>query len=82
MFEDINDQIDVQKNKLMTMEHFIDKYIPIRIQQQIGETLNTVGTRTILQKLENFEMEKYKNLNEVVLDDEKHPELLERAKKL
>ena len=52
MFEDINDQIDVQKNKLMTMEHFIDKYIPIRIQQQIGETLNTVGTRTILQKLE------------------------------
>jgi hypothetical protein len=32
MFEDINDQIDEQKNKLMTMEHFIDKYIPIRIQ--------------------------------------------------
>lgn len=27
-------------------------------------------------------MEKYKNLNEEVLDDEKHPELLDRAKKL
>lgn len=35
-----------------------------------------------MQKLETFEMEKYKNLNEEVLDDEKHPELFERAKKL
>ena len=66
----------------MTMEHFIDKYVPIRIQQQLGETLTAVGNTNLIQKLETFEMEKYKSLNEEVLDDEKNPELLERAKML
>lgn len=73
------DSQDENKNKLMTMEHFIDKYVPIRIQQQLGETLQTILGRTMLQKLETFEMSKYKSLNEDVLDDEKHPELLDRA---
>ena len=31
-FDDINKDLDVQLNKIKTMEHFIDKYIPIRIQ--------------------------------------------------
>ena len=30
-FDEINADLDVQLNKLKTMEHFIDKYIPIRI---------------------------------------------------
>jgi hypothetical protein len=82
MLDRLFGEMDGNKNKMMTMEHFIDKYVPIRIQQQIGETLEAVGGRSIIQKLETFEMEKYKNLNEEVLDDEKHPELLDRAKKL
>lgn len=57
------------------MERFIDKYIPIRVQQLIGDTLNSIGSRSQLQKLQNFEMEKYKKLNEEVLDDENNPEL-------
>jgi len=31
MLEKLNDEMDGNKNKLMTMEHFIDKYVPIRI---------------------------------------------------
>lgn len=75
-------EMDGNKNKIMTIEHFIDKYVPIRIQQQIGETIEAVGSRSIIQKLETFEMVKYRNLNEEVLDDERHPELLELAKKI
>lgn len=30
-FDEINNDLDVQLNKLKTMEHFIDKYIPIRV---------------------------------------------------
>ena len=32
IFGTINDSLDTNKNKIMTMEHFIDKYVPIRIQ--------------------------------------------------
>ena len=31
-FDTVNKSLDEQLNKIKTMEHFIDKYIPIRIQ--------------------------------------------------
>jgi len=80
--ERVKNSLDTKENTIKTMEHFIDKYIPIRIQQQLGETLQAVLGRTQLQKLENFEMTKYKRLNEDVLDDESHPELIDLCKKL
>ena len=51
------------------MEQFIDRYIPIRIQSQISETLGAVLTRQLLTKLEHYEQAKYKELNEAVLND-------------
>ena len=30
-FDEVNNDLDVQLNKIKTMEHFIDKYIPIRV---------------------------------------------------
>ena len=76
-FDQIHKDQDIQLNKIKSMEHFIDKYIPIRVQQLIGETLTAVATQGQLTKLQNFEMEKYKKLNEDVLDDETHPELID-----
>jgi len=76
-FDLINKDLDVQLNKIKSMEHFIDKYIPIRVQQLIGETFSAIVSQTQLQRLQNFEMEKYKKLNEDVLDDETHPELID-----
>ena len=64
------------------MENFIDKYIPIRIQQQIGETIQYIGSHGMKQKLENHEMEKFKTLNEDLLDDEDHPELIDLCNKI
>ena len=57
------------------MEHFIDKYIPIRVQRLIGDTISAIGSKSQLTRMQNFEMEKYKKLNEEVLEDEGHPEL-------
>ena len=48
----------------------MEKYIPIRIQSQISETLACILTRSQLNKLENFEMEKFQQLNEVILEDD------------
>jgi len=64
------------------MEHFIDKYIPIRVQHLIGETVSSIASQSQLTRLQNFEMEKYKKLNEDVLDDESHPELIDLMRKI
>jgi hypothetical protein len=48
----------------------VEKYIPIRIQSQISETLNGVLPRSQLNKLDNYEMEKFNELNLKILDDD------------
>ena len=68
-FDEVNKDLDVLLNKIKTMEHFINKYIPIRIQQLIGQTINAIGSQSQLTRMQNYEMEKYKKLNEDVLDN-------------
>jgi hypothetical protein len=76
-------EMDANTVKILNMEHFIDKYVPIRIQKQVGETLQAIGNASMLKRLENFEMEKFKLLNEDVLNDSDHPsDLKERAKQI
>lgn len=48
----------------------MEKYIPIRIQSQISETLNGVLPRSQLNKLDNYEMEKFNELNLKILEDD------------
>ena len=56
----ITTDLDKKQNKIQTVEQFIDRYIPIRIQSQISETLGAVLTRQLLTKLEHYEQAKYK----------------------
>ena len=81
-FDLVNLEIDGNKNNVKRMEHFIDKYIPIRTQQQIGDTLKSVLSQSMLQRLQNFEMEKMNKLNEDLLDDETNPELIDLMRKV
>lgn len=83
MIDHHTQEMDANTVKILNMEHFIDKYVPIRIQKQVGETLQAIGNAAMLKKLENFEMEKFKLLNEDVLNDSDHPsDLKERAKQI
>lgn len=52
-------EIDEKTNQFNTVENFVEKYIPIRIQSQISETLGAILNRAQMNKLENFEMEKF-----------------------
>ena len=45
-FDDINNDTDTLKQKMSTMEHFIDKYIPIRVQKLIGESIASIGSHS------------------------------------
>ena len=41
--------------------------MPIKIQQQISETLQAVMGKTILEKLERFDFKKFPELNQNIL---------------
>ncbi len=69
VLQSINIDLDKKENKLRTLEMFIDKYVNIRIQTMISDTLNAVSNRRMLNKLETYEVKKFKDLNFVVLDD-------------
>ncbi len=64
------------------MERFIDKYVPIRIHLQISEALKNVLPRAQLAKLETFEMQHVKRMNEDLLDDEQDKQLIDICKNL
>ena len=63
------EEVDRKHLVLIDMERFIDKYLPIRIQYQISESLNSCLNRTMLYRLKGFELIKYKSLNEAVLEE-------------
>lgn len=63
-------ELDEKTNQFNTVENFVEKYIPIRIQSQISETLGQVLPRSQLNKLENYEMEKFNELNMKILEDD------------
>lgn len=78
----VNSDLDKKQSQILNIEHFMDRYIPIRIQQQIAESIKAISGRTQLLKYENFEMEKYKVMNQEVLSDEQDQSLKEICKRL
>lgn len=63
----INDRLDENKSRALTIERFIDKFIPIQIQSQLSETLRAILNRKFLDKLDGYEHYKYIDLNEDLL---------------
>ena len=60
----------------------MDRYIPIRVQKQIAENLMSVLSNTQALKFENFQMEKYKQMNKDLLDEETNSDLIALCKTL
>ena len=65
-----NKQVDSLHIKIGVQEKYVDSYIPIRTQYQISETLQVCLPRVYLDRLDNFEIGKYRELNENLLSIE------------
>ena len=63
-------ELDGQLARILSIERFMDKYIPIRIQSQIAETLQSCLPEDYLEKLESYDLQKSKELNQIVLKAE------------
>lgn len=71
----VDSNFDHTKAELQTMEHFIDKYVPIRISKSIEEFLHNCLPENQLQKLETFYMAQTRTLNEYLVREEKNADL-------
>jgi|LauGreDrversion4_2_1035121.scaffolds.fasta_scaffold798723_1 hypothetical protein len=59
------------------MEHFIDKYIPIRINQSIKESLQQILPESQQAKIESFFMRQLRELSLTLIKEEQSVDLKE-----
>lgn len=81
-FSGFREEVDECKNGCKQVENFIEKYLPIKVQNQISETLAYVLMMKEKKKLEMFEKKKYGDLHFVVLEDQGYPNLEAEIKKI
>jgi hypothetical protein len=74
--------IEYQHNQCLTIENFMEKYIPIKVQTQISETLKAVLDKKSLKYLDLFETQKFEHLHSAILDDDGNPAIADQVKKL
>lgn len=66
-FEKLLDETRVQCTQL---DRFVDRYLPVRVQTQICQTLhNTMGINS-RHRLQSYEIDCFKKLNNAVLGDQ------------
>ena len=75
MLAKVYNDLDTKAGSLQVIERFVDVYVPIRMQQQIGETLKAVLPDNLVKKLESVEIEKFKKLNMETLTVESNSNL-------
>ena len=76
----MKEEIALSENHLVTIESFVDKYLPIRVQSQISELLGEIMEKggEMHTKLLTFEKAKFDDLYEEILADDGIPNLMGR----
>lgn len=77
-----NHELDHLTAEFQHLQHFVDKYIPIRISKTCEEFLHKTLPDELLTKLELFYMQKTKDDNEYLLRDEKEFDLKKICKQI
>ena len=69
--------MDNHGNHFAMVENFVEKYIPIRIQSTISETLTYILPYKNRAKLVEFDKKKFQELHQIILEDDGIPRLAE-----
>ena len=79
---ELQEQTDKHRNHSLTLENFMEKYVPMRIQSQISETLNSCLDRKSMKFLAQYERQKFEDLHNMILEDEGNPGLVQRVREI
>jgi hypothetical protein len=55
------------ENHIAMVENFVEKYLPIRIQTQLGECLRATMPFQVVEKLEEFDEKLMEKLHQTVI---------------
>ena len=67
MLSNIREDLDEKQGVLHQLEQYVDVFLPVKVHSILSETLGACLSRRELAKLEMFEEEKYKSLNDMLL---------------
>ena len=82
VIEDLRKQAENHGNHFAMVENFVEKYIPVRIQSQISETLQQVLPFKETQTLAQFEKVRFGEMHSIILEDEGFPNLYEKIREI
>ncbi|CDW80865.1 UNKNOWN [Stylonychia lemnae] len=75
-------QLEDQINQNLGLHNFVEKYLPIRTQQMISETMNAVCDNDTKKKLYDFDKNKYQEFNVTILKDNGKHQLQKEIEKI
>lgn len=75
-------QVDDVTTQMKTLENFCEKYVPLQTQNAISKTLHGFISPTQKARLEDFEIEVFTELHNVVLGDNGEPDLGNEKEKI
>ena len=79
---ELNKKMDNKDNQIKTIENYIEKYLPIRMQSQISEILSEVIVGKQKAVLEDVEKRKFDELHQALLIDDGFASLKKQMKQM
>jgi hypothetical protein len=69
--------MDEFSNEFMRLENYIEKYIPLRVQNIISETMDRVLGAKDKKRMREYEEKKFLQLRNIIIEDTGLPNLYE-----
>ena len=70
-FDEMQQKLDETRIQCTTLDRFVDRYLPVRIQSQMGQTLHSILGVNSKHRLQLYEITAFQKLNNAVLGDQK-----------
>jgi len=74
--------MDYYSNEFLRLENFLEKYLPLKIQNQISQTLNGVLPAKNKNRIKEYEDSKFMSLRDALITDTGLPNLLQETEKI
>ena len=78
----IHTVMDFYSNEFLRLENFMEKYLPLKIQNQISQTLNGVMPANQRGRIKEYEDTKFLELREQLIHDKGLPDLVVETNKI
>ena len=80
MMYKIHTVCDYFSNEFMRLENFIERYLPLKVQNQISHTLNYIIEPKNKWRLKDYEEQKFLELRDIMLEDKGLPDIEQECK--